>query len=552
MKLTRLRLVGFKSFVEPTEFVIEPGLTGVVGPNGCGKSNLVEALRWVMGESSHKNMRASGMDDVIFSGSGEPARRATPPKCTLAIDNADRTAPAAFNDADAARGLAPHRARGGLDLPHQRPRGARPRRAAAVRRRRDRRALAGARAPGPDRRDHRRQAAGAPPHPRGGRRHRRAARPPPRGGAAAQGRRGQPRCASTTCCASSTRRSTASSGRPARPRATRTSRPRSAGSRRCCFAIGYAEAREQAASAERAGRPGPQRASPTRRPRRPNAATAQAVAAHALPALREAEAAAARGAAAPDRMPGTSSRRRSAAPASASRSSSARSPSSSATSPARTRPRPTAPRRSRGSRARARSSRRNGAGAEAAKAEAEARLRRRRGGARRGRGRARRAAGAGPDLNARKSALDRSLREENERAARFAAERARVERDLAAIEAAGGERAAPRILRAALAAAEETLRSADERSAEARDALADAREAEARGRGPADEPSAPRSASRPRRARCQALRLGHRRHVAEGARLHRRREGLRDRARRGARRRSRGASTDVGARCIGR
>ena len=73
MKLTRLRIVGFKSFVEPTDFLIEPGLTGVVGPNGCGKSNLVEALRWVMGETSHKNMRASGMDDVIFSGSGEPA-----------------------------------------------------------------------------------------------------------------------------------------------------------------------------------------------------------------------------------------------------------------------------------------------------------------------------------------------------------------------------------------------------------------------------------------------------------------------------------------------
>ena len=63
MKLTRLRIVGFKTFVEPTDFLIEPGLTGVVGPNGCGKSNLVEALRWVMGENSHKNMRASGMDD---------------------------------------------------------------------------------------------------------------------------------------------------------------------------------------------------------------------------------------------------------------------------------------------------------------------------------------------------------------------------------------------------------------------------------------------------------------------------------------------------------
>ena len=75
MKLTRLRLIGFKSFVEPTDFLIEPGLTGVVGPNGCGKSNLVEALRWVMGETSHKSMRAADMDEVIFSGSdNRPAR----------------------------------------------------------------------------------------------------------------------------------------------------------------------------------------------------------------------------------------------------------------------------------------------------------------------------------------------------------------------------------------------------------------------------------------------------------------------------------------------
>ena len=58
MKLTALKITGFKSFVDPTEFLIEPGLTGVVGPNGCGKSNLVEALRWVMGESSHKSLRA--------------------------------------------------------------------------------------------------------------------------------------------------------------------------------------------------------------------------------------------------------------------------------------------------------------------------------------------------------------------------------------------------------------------------------------------------------------------------------------------------------------
>src|SRR5215217_3142417 len=99
MKLTRLRLVGFKSFVEPTDVLFAPGLTGVVGPNGCGKSNLVEALRWVMGESSHKNMRASGMDDVIFSGSGNrPARNTA--EVTLTVDNAERLAPAAFNDAE--------------------------------------------------------------------------------------------------------------------------------------------------------------------------------------------------------------------------------------------------------------------------------------------------------------------------------------------------------------------------------------------------------------------------------------------------------------------
>ncbi len=99
MKFSRLRLLGFKSFVEPGEFVIERGLTGVVGPNGCGKSNLVEALRWVMGESSFKNMRASGMDDVIFSGSAtRPARNTA--EVTLFLDNTDRAAPAAFNDAD--------------------------------------------------------------------------------------------------------------------------------------------------------------------------------------------------------------------------------------------------------------------------------------------------------------------------------------------------------------------------------------------------------------------------------------------------------------------
>lgn len=99
MRFTRLRLSGFKSFVEPVELRIEPGLTGIVGPNGCGKSNLVEALGWVMGEGSARQMRAAGMDDVIFAGSaGRPARNMA--EVGLIIDNAGRSAPAQFNDSD--------------------------------------------------------------------------------------------------------------------------------------------------------------------------------------------------------------------------------------------------------------------------------------------------------------------------------------------------------------------------------------------------------------------------------------------------------------------
>ena len=99
MKLTRLRLIGFKSFVEPTDFLIEPGLTGVVGPNGCGKSNLVEALRWVMGETSHKSMRAAEMDDVIFAGTNNRPPRNTA-EVAIQIDNSSRSAPPQFNEHD--------------------------------------------------------------------------------------------------------------------------------------------------------------------------------------------------------------------------------------------------------------------------------------------------------------------------------------------------------------------------------------------------------------------------------------------------------------------
>ncbi len=97
MHFSRLRLAGFKSFVDPTELIIDAGTTGVVGPNGCGKSNLVEAIRWVMGETSAKRMRGGEMDDVIFSGtSNRPARNLA--EVQLELDNADRSAPAQFNE----------------------------------------------------------------------------------------------------------------------------------------------------------------------------------------------------------------------------------------------------------------------------------------------------------------------------------------------------------------------------------------------------------------------------------------------------------------------
>jgi chromosome segregation protein len=75
LKIRRLKLSGFKSFVEPAELRIEPGLTGVVGPNGCGKSNLLEAIRWVMGESSPKSLRGVGLDEVFFAGTSKRAGR---------------------------------------------------------------------------------------------------------------------------------------------------------------------------------------------------------------------------------------------------------------------------------------------------------------------------------------------------------------------------------------------------------------------------------------------------------------------------------------------
>ncbi|MGH1578090.1 chromosome segregation protein SMC [Planktotalea sp.] len=99
MRFSKLKLQGFKSFVDPTDLIIADGLTGVVGPNGCGKSNLLEALRWVMGENRPTAMRGGGMEDVIFAGAAtRPARNFA--EVSLLIDNSERLAPAGFNDLD--------------------------------------------------------------------------------------------------------------------------------------------------------------------------------------------------------------------------------------------------------------------------------------------------------------------------------------------------------------------------------------------------------------------------------------------------------------------
>ena len=99
MKFKKLEISGFKSFFDKTDFYIEEGLTGIVGPNGCGKSNIVESLRWCMGETSAKSMRGSGMEDVIFSGtSNRPAKNIS--EVSIQIQNPDKDGPMQYNELD--------------------------------------------------------------------------------------------------------------------------------------------------------------------------------------------------------------------------------------------------------------------------------------------------------------------------------------------------------------------------------------------------------------------------------------------------------------------
>ena len=97
MNFKKLEINGFKSFSEKTTFLIENGLTGIVGPNECGKSNIVESLRWCMGENSAKRMRGSGMEDVIFSGtSNRPSKNIS--EVALLINNQNKEGPAQYKD----------------------------------------------------------------------------------------------------------------------------------------------------------------------------------------------------------------------------------------------------------------------------------------------------------------------------------------------------------------------------------------------------------------------------------------------------------------------
>ncbi len=178
VSFTRLRIAGFKSFAEPAVVEIRPGLTGIVGPNGCGKSNVVEALRWAMGEGSARGLRGAEMDDVIFAGTAaRPSRNLA--EVTLLLEEAAGAAPPPFHEAPELevtrrieRGVGSHFRVNGREA---RARDVQ----TPVRRSRQRRARLGDDRPGPRRRAGHRAARGAAADPGGSGRHHRPARPPP-------------------------------------------------------------------------------------------------------------------------------------------------------------------------------------------------------------------------------------------------------------------------------------------------------------------------------------------------------------------------------------
>jgi chromosome segregation protein len=483
MKLTRLRIVGFKTFVEPTDFLIEPGLTGVVGPNGCGKSNLVEALRWVMGESSHKNMRATGMDDVIFSGSGSrPARNAA--EVMLTIENDDRTAPTAFNDADLLE----------ISRKIEREEGSTYRVNGREVRARDVQILfadaaTGSRSPALVRQGQISEIIAAKPQAR------RRILEDAAGIAGLHARRHEAELRLKAAEDNLLRvedvlRELSSQIDSLKKQGRQASRYKNISSeiRRLealILAIQFGETREDMAEAERQVSED-LKAVAERTEEQTRAATAQAVAAHALPALREAEAAAA---AALQRLnharseldaeerrakerQGELQRHIADFDRDLARERSQEADAATTIERLRSEAEEISATLEGGDEDEAESASRFAeveeelAAAEASLSALQSQV---------------------SDLNARRAALERSIREEQDRAAHFSAEKSRVERDLAALLASTGDGPSPDALREEVSAAEEAAGDAEETVMRARAALASARDAEARSRGPLGE-----------------------------------------------------------------
>ncbi|HZH51406.1 MAG TPA: chromosome segregation protein SMC [Microvirga sp.] len=483
MKLTRLRIAGFKTFVEPTDFLIEPGLTGVVGPNGCGKSNLVEALRWVMGENSHKNMRASGMDDVIFSGSGgRPARNSA--EVMLTIDNAERTAPAAFNDSDILE----------VSRKIEREEGSTYRVNGKEVRARDVQILfadaaTGARSPALVRQGQISEIISAKPQAR------RRILEDAAGIAGLHARRHEAELRLKAAEDNLVRvedvlRELESQIESLKRQGRQASRYKnlSAEIRRLealMYALAFADAREQAATAERQVADN-LKAVADLTEEQTRAATAQAVAAHAIPGLRQEEAAAA---AALQRLTHARSELESEERRSKDRVSELErhiadlNRDLAREAVQRTDAEATIERLQ----AELAEIAQTADGADDTRAEAQERLTNVEAELAEAEAALSALQAQTSDLNARRAALERAVREEMERAARFASERERIERDIEALSATADDGLPIDSLREEAAMAEEAAQAAEEAVVEAREALAAAREAENRLRQPLSE-----------------------------------------------------------------